>query len=260
ADAVNYGLVYYEYGTNGPRDNPYPIHTGIDIANPLGTTIRAAADGEVVFSTDLNDPTQITFQGSPSYGQSVFILHDFGGPDGQPVYTLYAHLQATLVSKGQRVKVGDPIALMGNTGHASGPHVHFEVRMGEDTFGSTYNPDLWLAPYVGHGTVAGRVVNTRGEPLDDVDVQLMSGGLVRDTTTTYVFRGTGSEVNRDPNWDENFLLANVPTGLYRVQAVINGETVFQVIEVREGETAGVELKPNTDVIVPQATETPITVP
>lgn len=260
ADAVNYGLVYYEYGTNGPRDNPYPIHTGIDIANPLGTPILAAADGRVIFATDPNDPTQTTFQGSPSYGRVVFIEHDFGGPDGQRVYTLYAHLQGTLVVKDQRVKAGDPIALMGNTGHASGPHVHFEVRMGEGTFGETYNPDLWLAPYVGHGTVAGRVVNTRGEFLDDVDVQLMSGGLVRDTTTTYVYRGTGSEVNRDPNWQENFLLANVPVGRYRVQAMINGETVFQMIDVREGMTTGVELKPSTDIVIPAATATPITEP
>ncbi|HEX2619961.1 MAG TPA: M23 family metallopeptidase, partial [Phototrophicaceae bacterium] len=207
-----------------------------------------------------NDPTQLTFQNSPSYGKAVFIEHDFGF-DGKPVYTLYAHLAGTLVIKGQRVKAGDPIALMGNTGHASGPHVHFEVRMGDDTFGSTFNPDLWLAPYVGHGTVAGRIINSREEFLDDVDVQLMSGGLVRDTTTTYVFPASGSRVNPDPNWKENFVLSNIPVGKYRVQAVINGETVFQVIDVREGETTGVELKPNTDLPpAPQSTTTTVAAP
>jgi murein DD-endopeptidase MepM/ murein hydrolase activator NlpD len=256
ADSVNYGSSNYEYGTDGPKDSPMRIHTGIDIANPIGTTVRAAGDGVVIFATDPMDPEQITFQNSPAYGRVVVIEHDYGF-DGKPVYTLYAHLEGVLVKKGDRVETGQAIALMGNTGHASGPHVHFEVRLFENRYANTFNPVLWMAPYVGHGTIAGRVIGDRGEFIDDVDVQIVSGGLVRDTTTTYVFRGSGSEVNPDPNWQENFVFFDVPVGRYRVQALVNGEQVWQVVEVREGQTTGVELKPNDPVpMLPTATVTP----
>ncbi|MBC8100235.1 MAG: hypothetical protein H7Y11_12385, partial [Armatimonadetes bacterium] len=58
ADAVNFGSFYYEYGTNGTRENPYRIHTGIDIANPLDTIVLATGDGKIVFATDPTDPDQ----------------------------------------------------------------------------------------------------------------------------------------------------------------------------------------------------------
>lgn len=254
ADSANYGSSYYEYGTDGPKDSPLRIHTGIDIANPVGTTVRAAGDGLVIFATDALDLEQITFQNSPAYGKVVVIEHYYGF-QGKPVYTLYAHLEGVLVKKGDSIVQGQAVALMGNTGHASGPHVHFEVRLFENLYANTYNPVLWIAPYVGHGSIAGRVVGERGEYLDDVDVQLVSGGLVRDTSTTYVFRGSGSEVNPDPNWQENFVFFDIPAGRYRVQATVNGEQVSQVVEVREGQTTGVELKPNSNVPI-AATPTP----
>lgn len=255
ADAVNTGSSYYEYGTDGPKDSPLRIHTGIDIANPVGTTVRAAGDGVVIFATDALDPEQTTFQNSPAYGKVVVIEHTFGF-QGKPLYTLYAHLESVVVKKGDQVVEGQAVAIMGNTGHATGPHVHFEVRVFENLYGNTYNPMLWLAPYVGHGTIAGRVVGGRGEYIDDADVQLVTGGIVRDTTTTYVFRGSGSEVNPDPNWQENFVFFDVPVGRYRVQATINGQQVWQVVEVREGQTTGVELKPGDDVAAVAATATP----
>lgn len=254
ADAVNFGLPYYEYGTDGSPDAPLRIHTGIDIPNPKGTTIRAAADGIVNFATDADNPV---FQNSVSYGKVVVIDHIQYGFNGQPVFTLYAHLEAVLVSEGDVVKKGDPIALMGDTGHTTGPHVHFEIRMGENSYGSTYNPVLWLAPYVGRGTIAGRVVGERGEFLDDVTVTLISGGLVLDTTTTYVFRGSGSEVNPDPNWRENFVFPDVQEGRYEVSAVINGERIARVIDVRAGMTTGVELTPRVVGEVQQGTPIPL---
>jgi hypothetical protein len=255
ADLANSAIPYYAYGTDGSRDAPLLIHTGIDLPNPEGSTVRAAGPGIVTFSTDPIDPTQTVFDNSPAYGIAVVIEHDFGFQN-QPVYTVYAHLLSTLVKKGDRVEAGDPIALMGSTGHSSGPHVHFEVRLAENRFGSTYNPALWIAPYVGHGTIAGRVVGTRGEFLDDVDVQLIRAGYVQKTTTSYVFKGSGSEVNPDPNWQENFVFFDVPAGRYSVEALVNGTKVSQPVEVFEGMTTGVELRPPESLSVAAPTLTP----
>ena len=87
-------------------------HNGIDIGAPLGTPVRAAADGLVVYSDNtLHD-----------LGNAVMILHPGG------FTTLYAHNLRTTVQPGYYVKRGERIALVGQTGAAWGPHLHFELR------------------------------------------------------------------------------------------------------------------------------------
>ncbi|MDL1900776.1 hypothetical protein FBR02_08405 [Anaerolineae bacterium CFX9] len=234
SNANNQGLFYYPYGSDGP-ENLWRIHAGIDMPNPIGETVRAAGSGFVTWARD-------GFQQTSSYGNVVQIRHDFGYR-GQPLWTIYAHLSAVLVTEGQYVEAGDPIGLVGNTGRVSGPHVHFEVRMGDDFYGSTYNPVLWMVPYVGTGVIAGRVLDRSGNlALDtDVTVREFARGLVTDTTTTYIFQGSVIDVNSDPIWQENFVVGDVPVGRYEVIATIGGERVSQFVTVVEGTTAFVEL-------------------
>ncbi|ABZ83494.1 peptidoglycan-binding peptidase m23b, putative [Heliomicrobium modesticaldum Ice1] len=94
----------------GPRRGVF--HHGIDIAADKGETIRAAQRGRVVFAG-----------WKAVYGQTVIIEHPFG------VATLYAHSSKILVNEGERVERGRPIAQVGATGVATGPHLHFEVRL-----------------------------------------------------------------------------------------------------------------------------------
>jgi murein DD-endopeptidase MepM/ murein hydrolase activator NlpD len=89
------------------------FHHGIDIANEIGTPIKAAAAGTVSFTGY-----------KPVYGLTVIIDH----PDAKQ--TLYAHTQKTYVHKGEQVTQGQIIATVGMTGVSTGPHVHFEVRIG----------------------------------------------------------------------------------------------------------------------------------
>jgi len=239
SNANNASLFYYPYGSDGPeRDNPWRIHNGIDMPNPVGETVRAAGSGRVVWAAGG------VFQNSPSYGNVVAIEHDFGYR-GQPLYTIYAHLSAVLVANGQQVNAGDVIGLVGQTGRVSGPHVHFEVRVGENHYRATYNPLLWMVPYVGHGVIAGRVTNAAGELLMDheITVRRWATGLVQDTTTSYIYQYNGLDVNADPEWNENFVVGDVPVGRYEVIANIDSERVVQIVDVVEGTTVFVELRP-----------------
>jgi len=87
-------------------------HNGVDVAAPEGATVRAVADGLVVYSDN-------TLRG---LGNAVMLLHAGG------LTTLYAHTQRTTVQPGYFVKRGERIAIVGHTGMAWGPHLHFELR------------------------------------------------------------------------------------------------------------------------------------
>lgn len=93
-----------------PKYGYEEIHTGIDISVPSGTEIKATADGIVVFSG---------YHGRN--GNVVMIKHGYG------FTTVYAHNKQNLVSVGQKVKRGDIIAISGNSGSTTGPHLHYEV-------------------------------------------------------------------------------------------------------------------------------------
>lgn len=95
------------------------MHKGVDWACPVGTTVYASCEGVVI---------QASYNGG--YGNNVVISH----PDGR--MTRYAHNSKLLVRAGQTVKQGDPIAKSGNTGHSTGPHVHFELYIN----GAAVNP------------------------------------------------------------------------------------------------------------------------
>jgi|LSQX01.2.fsa_nt_gb murein DD-endopeptidase MepM/ murein hydrolase activator NlpD len=87
------------------------LHSGLDIAVPRGTDIRAAAPGQVIFAG---------WRGG--YGHMVTLRHN-------DIYTtVYAHNSSLLVTKGEQVAAGQRIALSGSSGNSTGPHLHFEVR------------------------------------------------------------------------------------------------------------------------------------
>ncbi|MCC6802808.1 MAG: peptidoglycan DD-metalloendopeptidase family protein [Anaerolineae bacterium] len=242
SNATNKGLFYYPFGSDGP-ENIWRIHTGIDMPNDIGQTVRAAGAGRVVWAGH-------GFQNSDSYGAVVMVEHDFGF-EGRYLYTLYAHLSAVLVVVGQHVEARDPVGLVGNTGRVSGPHVHFEVRVGDlnstdpATYGDTYNPVLWMAPYVGTGVIAGRITDGSGRLVMDADITIRNWatGLNVDTTTTYIFQNTTIDVNSDPVWNENFAVGDLPEGRYTVIANIYGEPVSRTVNVLEGTTSFVDIAP-----------------
>lgn len=100
------------------------MHKGVDWACPVGTTVYASCGGTVI---------QASYNGG--YGNNVVIQH----PDGR--MTRYAHNSKLLVHVGQHVEQGEPIALSGNTGRSTGPHVHFEIYIN----GSAVDPLKYIS-------------------------------------------------------------------------------------------------------------------
>lgn len=112
----------------GPRIDPIngkaKIHAGIDLGIPTGTQVHTAKDGTV---------TKVAWD-PDGYGNYLMIDHSGG------LVTLYGHCSKILASVGQRVKAGNVVALSGNTGHSTGSHLHFEVRVN----GKAVNPRGYL--------------------------------------------------------------------------------------------------------------------
>jgi murein DD-endopeptidase MepM/ murein hydrolase activator NlpD len=102
------GVLYGRYGVRDGRR-----HDGIDIAAPEGTLVVAAMAGTVIHAGE-----------QAGYGWIVILKHEGG------LVTLYAHNSRVLVQDGARVRRGEPIARVGQTGRTTGPHLHFEVREG----------------------------------------------------------------------------------------------------------------------------------
>ncbi|WP_462325345.1 M23 family metallopeptidase [Desulfoplanes sp.] len=100
----------------GYRRSPFTgrreFHKGLDISAPTGTPIHATAGGRVV-----------QIRKDHGYGKNILVDH------GNGIVTRYAHLHKYAVKKGARVKRGELIAYVGNTGRSTGPHLHYEVRL-----------------------------------------------------------------------------------------------------------------------------------
>jgi murein DD-endopeptidase MepM/ murein hydrolase activator NlpD len=97
-----------------PIDNVRKFHSGMDIAAPTGTPVKAAGDGKIIDATG-------RYNGGTAWGNVVVIDHGHG------LVTRYAQLDSYIVRKGDSVEAGDTIGAVGASGRATGPHLHFEV-------------------------------------------------------------------------------------------------------------------------------------
>lgn len=199
----------YPYG--GTRGGQLRPHHGVEFMVPGGTPLLVAASGTVIVAGD--DSTDVYGPHPDFYGKLIVIeLHS--RYQGQPVYILYGHLSDVLVREEQPVAAGEVIGLSGGTGVADGPHLHFEVRLGQNDYYHTRNPLLWIYPFPDYGTVAGRVTWPDGSPAYEVPVSLRR----LDAPSRYLATTTYADDNVNPTelWDENFALDDVPAGYYEV--------------------------------------------
>ena len=257
ADEVNWPVANYRYGGEFFEN---VVHTGVDIPAPSGTPVLAAGPGRVVWAGygvyrggyDITDP----------YGLAVTIRHDFGYQD-QALYSIYGHLSQIDVAEGQVVEVGQMIGLLGETGNVTGPHLHFELRLGENSYFNTRNPELWIVPPIGWGVLAGRVTDTGGTPVSGQQIIVTDP----DTGQNWFARSYGDEaVNSDPYYRENLVVGDLPAGVYDLRTAYAGFAHRTQIEIRPGlvtyftfqghDSFTVE-QPATPVFDPLASATPV---
>ncbi|MBN1439236.1 MAG: M23 family metallopeptidase [Anaerolineales bacterium] len=238
---VNWIDTDYRYASD--LNDLFEPHNGVDFPAKAKTPVIASADGIVnwvgvgLFGhfPNINDP----------YGMAVTIRHDFGYL-GQDVFTAYAHLSQVDVSPGQRVKAGDQLGLVGATGNTTGPHLHFEVRIGEDSFYCSRNPELWLVPPIGYGVLAGRIETTDSWPLIEYPFILRRQGTYKEwKLLTYV----GNVAHPDDIYQENFVVGDLPAGTYVIDAWVWWRHYYFEVDIAPGQTTFVVIHSGLDPLI-----------
>ena len=242
----------YRFGsTMGGNFQP---HQGVEFNNGDGTPVHAIGDGVVVHA----GPAE---QGA----LTVAIKHDrrlspvAADPGAMPrggyyLFSVYYHSSKLLVQVGQRVKAGDVISLVGNTGRATNDHLHLEVHA--SPFDSTRlvvdpavrypphnaNPELWIDPLPGTGIVAGQVWDSAGKPVPQTRIYGLVKAEPRETPFSFI-ETYGPRNHQDPLYHEHFAISDVPPGEYVLGVAIDGKRVFRRVRVEAGRLSWVEFKP-----------------
>ena len=234
----------YRYGST--MGGNFQQHQGVEFNNPDGTPVRAALGGTVVYA------------GPAEAGAlTVSIRHDSTiTAEGKTfrVFSSYYHNAALAVKPGQRVRTGQVIARVGNTGRATNDHLHFEVsvspvdsvRLVVDSLERfppyTSNPELWLEPLPGTGIVAGRVLDASGAPVPRARIYGLTKRDPAETPLSFI-ETYGDKAHPHPLYGENFAVGDVPEGEYTLGAMIGGKRVFRRVTVAAGMLTWVVLAP-----------------
>ncbi len=227
----------YRYGST--MGGNFQQHQGVEFNNPDGTPVHAIGDGVVVFA------------GPAERGANTVAIRHDRRLKGLIIFSTYYHNAQLLVSVGQRVKAGDVIALVGNTGRATNDHLHLEIHAApadsvpwivdaNERFPKyTVNPELWIRPLPGTGIVAGRVWDAQGQPAQQVRVY----GLVKaePQETPYSYAETYGEHNHpDPDYREHFAVSDVGPGEYTLAVAVGGRRMTRRVRVEANRVTWVE--------------------
>ena len=234
----------YRYGST--MGGNFQQHQGVEFNNPDGAPVLAAGAGRVVFA----GPAE---QGA----LTVSVRHDTTVvAEGRRyrLYSTYYHNSVLRVKVGQRVRPGQVIAQVGNTGRATNDHLHFELAASPtDSIGAivdstqrfppyTTNAELWLQPLPGTGIVAGQVFDAAGDPVPQARIY----GLAKrePAETPFSFAETyGDRGHPHPLYGEHFAVGDVPAGSYVVGTEIGGKRVLRRVTVEEGKLTWVVFRP-----------------
>jgi len=216
----------YRYGYIFPGEDM--VHTGIDIAAPMGTPIFAAASGTITWAG--HNFVEKSGSTPDPYGLAVAIRHDFGF-EGRRITTIYAHMSRIDVKLGQYVTEGEQLGLVGNTGFTTGPHLHFEIRLQSPGTFTSRNPELWVVPPEGDGVLVGRVMDSYGLFLTSKTVTVTSLQTAKSWTgNTY----GPQTVRSDDYYVENFVLSDLPAGRYQITIYFNMRKYQQEVQINQG--------------------------
>lgn len=238
AEVVRNAVPSQRYAVIEENPEVNSAHLGLDFSVNSRTKVLAAAPGKVIWASYGLLYNSVNYIDDP-YGISVVILHEFGY-EGERLYTVYAHLSEVKVAVGDIVERGQLIALSGSTGLSSGPHLHFEVRAGTNTIYFTRNPELWIAPPEGEGTLVGRVENSFGYQLMNRLVEVRS---IETGKRIYLYTyASAYRVLPDDYYEENLVLSELPAGRYEIGIPYLSAWQRAEVEIRPGAVTYFEFK------------------
>jgi murein DD-endopeptidase MepM/ murein hydrolase activator NlpD len=234
----------YRYGST--MGGNFQQHQGVEFNNPDGTPVHAALGGTVVYA------------GRAEAGAlTVAIRHDSTVTARDTtfrLYSIYFHNSALEVREGDRVRTGQVISRVGNTGRATNDHLHLELAISPtDSIGAivdslqrfppyTTNPELWLRPLPGTGVVAGQVFDGAGAPLRQARIYGLAKRVPVETPFSYI-ETYGDKAHPHPLYGEHFALGDVPAGTYVIGTEIEGKRVLRRVTVAPGRLTWVVFRP-----------------
>jgi murein DD-endopeptidase MepM/ murein hydrolase activator NlpD len=224
------------------------VHHGEEFVNPAGTPLLAVADGTIVTAGPDAEPACGENSGDslcgpvPNYYGMLVVLKLDQTYAGKPVFALYGHMSKVGVEVGQHVREGEVLGAVGATGVATGPHVHFEVRVEVNDYAHTRNPALWIKPLAGRGSLAGAVLDRNGNFLRTVNVFLYRDDETQEYVQDTETYGRDSDpklspVNSDDLLHENWAMGDLKAGKYLVRAQIGGLNYLRHVTVEDGKLA-----------------------
>lgn len=213
----------YPYGSTarGTRDP----HHGVEFQSPFGTSVHAAGGGVVLYAG--SDEKAIYSPWANFYGKMVVIEHE------NDLFTLYAHLSKIDVEPGDVVHEGDKIGEVGQSGAATGSHLHFEVRRGDmENYFSTVNPELWLVPTKNdNGSIAISVIDQNA----DFQIAELTVNYYPDKSQQPVMSYYAITYSRDlSTGEENAMVGDLTSGDYRIALAMDGQVYERWVEVKSG--------------------------
>ena len=234
----------YRYGST--MGGNFQQHQGVEFNNPDGTPVLAAGPGTVVHA------------GRAEAGAlTISIRHDTTVTrDGvrYRLYSTYYHNSSLVASVGDRVRTGQEIARVGNTGRATNDHLHLELSISPtDSLRFivdstqrfppyTTNAELWMEPLPGTGIVAGRVVDASGAPVRQARIYGIAKRAPLETPFSFA-ETYGDKGHSHPLYGEHFAVGDVPAGSYVVGTDIAGKRVLRRITVAPGKLTWVVFQP-----------------
>lgn len=224
----------YLYGEPNINNSSF-AHLGVDYLIRYDT-VFSASDG-VVYFVGYNPNDTINGYEPGGAGNYIIVQSIWNNKN---LFLIYMHLQKPLINQGVQVERGQPIAISGNTGNSTGPHLHFELRVGSVSYSSPRsrrNPELWCA-INGMGAIYGKIPNAT----NNTRVDIFPDPKPRPPYTTFSYALTYNfndpYIGSDDTYQENYVIGDVKPGTYTITA-LNG-LYRRIVTVRPNEVINAE--------------------